>query len=204
MKSWFWWRNQWPLNKILIQMTWSLPYLFNYSVKSRTHTPLAMHTHRYVRHDWTNAKTTFVQCSINVASVVKTEKFVKCYIAVKEISNKPFIRIPCQLWSLYLKREIAGLKGPKNQTKRTITAWKNFQVMRDLKDFDCLPKRKQINEVMIEVHKTTSGLEIGNFHSPRFLTQAQEGIQWNPQEKNDGCNEKVILSSNTLLNWGIS
>lgn len=126
---------------------------------------------------------------------------MKCYIAVKETCNKPFIRIPCQLWSPYLKREIAGFK---NQTKRTTTAWKNFQVMKDLKDFACLPKRKQINEVTIEVHKTTSGLEIGNFHSPRFLTQAQEGIQWNPQETNDRCNEKVILSPNTLLNWRIS
>lgn len=78
---------------------------------------------------------------------------MKCYIAAKEISNKPFIRIPCQLVSLDLKRETAAFKGSKSKTKRTIKAWKHFQVMRGLKDFDCLLKRKQINEIIIQVHK---------------------------------------------------
>lgn len=49
IKSRFWWRNQWPLNQILIQMKRSLPYIFNYSVRSRTHTPLAMHKHTPLR-----------------------------------------------------------------------------------------------------------------------------------------------------------
>lgn len=130
---------------------------------------------------------------------------MKCSIAVKEMSNKRFLRIAWQLLrSLYLERETAAFKGSKNQTKRTITAWKDFQVLRDLKDFACSPKGKQINEVMTEVHQTTSSLEIGNFHSPLFLTRAQEGIPQNPWEKNDGCNEEVILSANALLSWGIS
>lgn len=73
--------------------------------------------------------------------------------------------------SLCLKRDTAAFKEPKNQINETIT-WENFQVMRDLKDLKCLPRRKHINEIMIE-----SGLQIGNFHPPHFLTQAQEGIR---------------------------
>lgn len=77
---------------------------------------------------------------------------------------------------LCLQRDTAAFKESKNQPNETITAWKNSQVMSDLKDFECLPQRKHTNEIMIEAHKAVSGLEIRNFHSPHSLTQAQEGI----------------------------
>lgn len=73
--------------------------------------------------------------------------------------------------------------------------------MRDLRDFDCLPKRKQ-NEITVGVHKTPSGLEIGNFHSPRLLTRVQGVIQRN--HRRHRRDEKVTLSPNTPLNQRIS
>lgn len=107
---------QQPLNQILTQMERSLPYLFSYSLKSRTHTLGTTG----------QTQTTFAQRSImNTAWVVTIRRALKCHIAVTEISNKAFIRAPRQLKSLYIKREIAGFKGAK-QTKRTITAWKKL------------------------------------------------------------------------------
>lgn len=86
------------------------------------------------------------------------------------ISSGPFIS----------KGKQQDLSGPRISQKEQLQHGKNFQVMRDLKDLDCLPKRKQRNEIMIEVHKTTSGLETRKLPLTSFLNASTRGHSMKP------------------------